>query len=117
VNASAHADRVELRVVDSGPGIPRDAADTVFAPFQRLGDRHTATGLGLGLSVARGFTSAMGGTLTIEDTPGGGCTVVIALPAAPAENPTFGGDANRDVSLAPHTPGPTRSGTTAERSP
>ncbi|HEY1974325.1 MAG TPA: DUF4118 domain-containing protein, partial [Pseudonocardia sp.] len=64
VRASAHAKRVELRVVDSGPGIPAEAADKLFIPFQRLGDRDTGTGVGLGLSVARGFTEAMGGTLT-----------------------------------------------------
>jgi two-component system sensor histidine kinase KdpD len=58
----------------------------VFAPFQRLGDRDATTGVGLGLSVARGFTEAMGGTIRIEDTPGGGLTVVISLPAAPEED-------------------------------
>ncbi|MFC5994458.1 DUF4118 domain-containing protein [Pseudonocardia hispaniensis] len=84
LRASALADRVELRVVDSGPGIPAGGADRLFAPFQRLGDRD-GSGLGLGLSVARGFTEAMGGTLTAEDTPGGGLTIVISLPAfAPA---------------------------------
>ncbi|MBB6374973.1 two-component system sensor histidine kinase KdpD [Pseudonocardia eucalypti] len=82
VRASAHADRVELRVVDSGPGVPRSAADGLFQPFQRLGDRDATTGVGLGLSVAKGFTTAMGGTLVAEDTPGGGLTVVISLPEA-----------------------------------
>jgi len=82
VRGSSHADRVELRVVDSGPGVPRDAVDGLFAPFQRLGDRDATVGVGLGLSVARGFTEAMGGTLTAEDTPGGGLTVVISLAAA-----------------------------------
>jgi two-component system sensor histidine kinase KdpD len=81
LRASAHADLVELRVVDSGPGVRVADADRLFAPFQRLGDRDH-NGLGLGLSVARGFTEAMGGTLTAEDTPGGGLTVVISLPAA-----------------------------------
>jgi len=81
LRASTHADVVELRVVDRGPGLPRGARDRVFAPFQRLGDRDH-TGLGLGLSVARGFTEAMGGTLTVEDTPGGGFTAVLGLPAA-----------------------------------
>ncbi|GEL16697.1 DUF4118 domain-containing protein [Pseudonocardia asaccharolytica] len=80
LRASALADRVELRVVDSGPGIPAGDADQLFAPFQRLGDRDRG-GLGLGLSVARGFTEAMAGTLTAEDTPGGGLTIVISLPA------------------------------------
>ena len=85
LRASAHADRVELRVVDSGPGVPRLAREALFAPFQRLGgepsDRDGTTGVGLGLSVARGFVEVMGGALTAEDTPGGGLTVVIALPA------------------------------------
>jgi two-component system sensor histidine kinase KdpD len=80
VRASRHADRVELRVVDHGPGLPRGAADEVFAPFQRLGDRAATPGVGLGLSVAKGFTEAMNGTIAAEDTPGGGLTVVIALP-------------------------------------
>lgn len=85
LRASAYADRVELRIVDSGPGVPRLSREALFAPFQRLGgarpsDRDGATGVGLGLSVARGFTEAMGGTLTAEDTPGGGLTVVISLP-------------------------------------
>jgi two-component system sensor histidine kinase KdpD len=81
LRASAHADLVELRVVDSGPGVSVADAEKLFVPFQRLGDR-AHNGLGLGLSVARGFTEAMGGTLTAEDTPGGGLTVVISLPAA-----------------------------------
>lgn len=82
LRASAHAHAVELRVVDSGPGVPADRAEKLFAPFQRLGDRNPG-GLGLGLTVARGFTEAMGGTLAAEDTPGGGLTMVVRLPAAP----------------------------------
>jgi len=75
VRGSAHAGRVELRVCDHGPGLLRGAADAVFAPFQRLGsiergDRQTASGIGLGLSVAKGFMEAMGGVIAAEDTPG-----------------------------------------------
>jgi two-component system sensor histidine kinase KdpD len=89
VRASAYAERVELRVVDDGPGVPPRALDKLFTPFQRLGDRDASTGVGLGLHVARGFTEAMGGTLTPEDTPGGGLTVVLSLPTAvvPAAGP------------------------------
>ncbi|RAS61918.1 two-component system sensor histidine kinase KdpD [Lentzea atacamensis] len=79
LRASAHGSEVELRVVDHGRGLPRGTADQVFAPFQRLGDR-TPGGVGLGLSVAKGFTEAMEGTISMEDTPGGGLTVVISLP-------------------------------------
>jgi two-component system sensor histidine kinase KdpD len=81
VRASAHAEHVELRVVDSGPGVSRAGADRLFVAFQHLDDRDHG-GLGLGLSVARGFTEAMGGTLTAEDTPAGGLTLVVSLPAA-----------------------------------
>ena len=80
VRASAHDDRVELRVVDHGRGLPTRAAESVFTPFQRLGDRDATNGLGLGLSVAKGFVDAMGGAISAEDTPGGGLTIVISLP-------------------------------------
>ncbi|MFG2755221.1 ATP-binding protein [Streptomyces wuyuanensis] len=80
VSASALASRVELRVVDRGPGVPDEARDRIFEPFQRHGDAPRGAGVGLGLAVARGFTEAIGGTLTAEDTPGGGLTMVITLP-------------------------------------
>jgi two-component system sensor histidine kinase KdpD len=81
--ASALGDRVELRVVDRGPGIPEGDRDRMFVPFQRLGDTDNTTGVGLGLALARGLTEAMDGTLSAEDTPGGGLTMTISLPAAP----------------------------------
>lgn len=83
LRASAYSDRVELRVVDRGRGVAPRERDALFAAFQRLGDRDATSGLGLGLSVAQGLTVVMGGELTAEDTPGGGLTVVISLPAAP----------------------------------
>ncbi|WP_410571688.1 DUF4118 domain-containing protein [Amycolatopsis sp. cmx-4-61] len=84
--ASAHSGRVELRIVDHGKGLRKGAADSAFAPFQRLGgDRDTTPGVGLGLSVAKGFTEAMGGTIRAEDTPGGGLTIVLSLPAFSVE--------------------------------
>jgi two-component system sensor histidine kinase KdpD len=83
VEAGAVGDRVHLRVVDHGPGIPVDQRELVFQPFQRLGDNPSdGTGVGLGLAVARGFVDAMGGELEVEDTPGGGITMVVSLPAA-----------------------------------
>jgi two-component system sensor histidine kinase KdpD len=82
LRASAYEGRAELRIVDSGPGVPAKARDHLFAPFQRLGDRDATTGVGLGLSVARGLTEVMGGALTAEDTPGGGLTTVVSLPIA-----------------------------------
>jgi two-component system sensor histidine kinase KdpD len=74
--------RIEVRVADRGPGVPDEAKERIFAPFQRLGDAPRGTGVGLGLAVARGFTEAIGGTLHAEDTPGGGLTMVFALPLA-----------------------------------
>jgi two-component system, OmpR family, sensor histidine kinase KdpD len=82
VRASAYGDEVELRVVDHGRGLPKKAADRIFIPFQRLGDRDNTSGVGLGLSVAKGFVDAMGGSIRAEDTPGGGLTIVISLPIA-----------------------------------
>ncbi|MEU1779046.1 ATP-binding protein [Streptomyces abikoensis] len=84
VAASVLASRVELRVVDRGPGLRPADRERAFEPFQRLGDTDNTTGLGLGLALSRGLTEAMGGTLTPEDTPGGGLTMVVSLPAAPA---------------------------------
>ncbi|MFF9623081.1 ATP-binding protein [Streptomyces griseosporeus] len=84
VFASAMADRVEVRVVDRGPGVPDDAKERIFEPFQRHGDAPRGAGVGLGLAVARGFAEAMDGTLHAEDTPGGGLTMVLGLRASPA---------------------------------
>ena len=84
VNAGRVGDRVLINVIDKGPGIPRGTEDQIFEAFQRLGDHDNTTGVGLGMSVARGFVEAMGGTIAASNTPGGGLTVVVDL-AAPQE--------------------------------
>jgi two-component system, OmpR family, sensor histidine kinase KdpD len=85
VNAGQVGPRVLINVIDEGPGVSKGAADDMFQPFQRLGDFDTTTGLGLGLSVAKGFVEAMSGTITACDTPGGGLTILIDL-AAPLQD-------------------------------
>ncbi|MGH3310579.1 MAG: DUF4118 domain-containing protein [Streptomyces sp.] len=79
ISASTLGERVELRIVDRGIGVPDDAKIRIFEPFQRYGDAPRGSGVGLGLAVARGFAEAMGGTLSAEDTPGGGTTMVLSL--------------------------------------
>ena len=80
VQAHVMPTTVEIMVVDQGPAYPRRAgADVRAVPAAR---RHLAGGLGLGLAVARGLTEAIGGTLSAEDTPGGGLTMVLAVPRA-----------------------------------
>ena len=74
--------RVQLRIIDAGPGIPVDRREDVFVAFQRLGDVDNTTGVGLGLALSKGFVEAMGGSIEVEDTPGGGLTMVIDLGAA-----------------------------------
>ncbi|WP_234714458.1 sensor histidine kinase, partial [Mycobacterium tuberculosis] len=82
VSSSRLGDRAEIRIIDRGEGITPERRDRIFQPFQRFGDTDNTTGLGLGLALSRGFTEGMGGSLTPEDTPGGGLTMVISLPLA-----------------------------------
>ena len=90
--------RVELRVIDQGPGVPDAVKESMFQPFQRLGDAPKGAGVGLGLAVARGLTEALDGSVWAEDTPGGGLTVVVSLPAAApaAKAHTTGSDTSTD---------------------
>jgi two-component system sensor histidine kinase KdpD len=82
IEAATVGDRAVLRVVDRGPGVGPGQHDQVFDAFQRLDD-HGTGGVGLGLAIARGFTAAMDGDLSLDDTPGGGLTVTVTLPIAP----------------------------------
>ncbi|HUZ37320.1 MAG TPA: DUF4118 domain-containing protein [Streptosporangiaceae bacterium] len=80
---------VVLEVQDHGPGVPDQLKERIFEPFERLDERGTGNGVGLGLAVAKGFLDAMGGTVAALDTPGGGLTMQVTLPVAatPATSP------------------------------
>ena len=95
MTATARGGRVELRVIDHGPGIPEADRERVFLPFQRRGDPGHRTGVGLGLVVSRGLAEAMGGTVEPEETPGGGLTMVICMPAAPGRTAAVAGGARQ----------------------
>ncbi|HEY1451717.1 MAG TPA: ATP-binding protein [Solirubrobacteraceae bacterium] len=88
VRARAVRDRVIVRVVDRGPGIPPAQLERVFEPFYRAG---TSTGghrgSGLGLAIARGFTEASAGTLHVESLPGQGASFVFELPLSEVAEP------------------------------
>ena len=86
VSTSTFGDRLEIRIIDHGPGVPPEKKDDIFLPFQRVGDTDNTIGLGLGLALSRGFIEAMHGILSPEDTPGGGLTMVIALAATSSTN-------------------------------
>lgn len=84
ISATATRHDIELRVIDSGPGLSDDRKAHMFEPFQRLGDA-SPDGLGLGLAVTEGLATAVGAEITVEDTPGGGLTMVLTIPLAQPE--------------------------------
>ena len=98
ISTSGFGHSVQIRIMDQGPGIPSDRRDEIFVPFQRLGDTDNSTGLGLGLALSRGFIEGMGGSLEAEETPGGGLTMVVSLPAA---DPVSDSEAESETEGAP----------------
>lgn len=87
IRALAHDDRLDLVVVDHGPGLTESQQATAFEPFQRFEDRGSTGGLGLGLPICAGFCEAMGAALTLSTTPGGGLTAGVRLALATHEAP------------------------------
>jgi two-component system sensor histidine kinase KdpD len=85
VSTSVLGGRTQVRVCDTGPGVPEDDRERIFLPFQRHGDAPSGDGVGLGLAVARGLAEAMDGEVSAEETPGGGLTMVIELPNAESD--------------------------------
>ena len=89
LRARAVGQRVVMRVVDRGPGIPSAQRERVFEPFYRSGtERSGHRGSGLGLAIARGFVEANGGTIAVESLPGQGTTFVVEFPTAPVPAPS-----------------------------
>jgi K+-sensing histidine kinase KdpD len=80
-------DRVVVRVVDQGPGIPENEWERIFEPFQRGGDGRSESGSGLGLTIVRGFVEANGGEIRIESMPGQGSSFVVTFPVGKTGTP------------------------------
>lgn len=79
--AAAQVDsRIEIRIIDHGPGLSKKDTSKLFTPFQRFGDRDNSTGVGLGLAIVKGFTELMNGQVSMEATFQGGLTMVLAFP-------------------------------------
>ena len=81
LSASQAGDSVVLEIADHGPGVADAFKSLMFEPFERLEARNTGTGVGLGLAVVKGFLDTMGGSVAATDTPGGGLTIQVTLPA------------------------------------
>jgi two-component system, OmpR family, sensor histidine kinase KdpD len=102
LTGSSLHDRVELKIIDRGPGVPEEQWNRIFIPFQRMGDTDNTTGAGLGLALSRGLTEAMDGTLEPDETPGGGLTMTLSLPAVPPPSVHVGrGDIDQDRDSEP----------------
>ncbi|MFH8988483.1 sensor histidine kinase [Streptomyces sp. NPDC017940] len=88
VTVTSRADGVwaVLEVADDGDGVPRQERERIFERFVRLDDARSRDegGAGLGLAIARDVAARHGGTLTVDDSPGGGAVFVLRLPAATA---------------------------------
>jgi PAS domain S-box-containing protein len=75
--------RLQIKVTDTGLGIPPEALERLFVPFDRLGSERTAVeGSGLGLPLTKRLAEAMGGTLGLATTVGQGSTFWVELPLA-----------------------------------
>ena len=81
ITALAGASSAKLAVIDHGRGVAKEEEADLFEPFRSADDRQLG-GLGLGLTVARGFVEAMDGVLVADRTPGGGMTMRLRLPLA-----------------------------------
>jgi signal transduction histidine kinase len=76
ISSLPHIDTVEIRVSDSGRGIPPDALEKIFDRFQQVekSDATQRSGVGLGLAICKAIVQAQGGTIGVTSTPGKGST-------------------------------------------
>ena len=81
VTAGIVGNRIDLRIIDRGPGIDPDTRQMIFEPYRTLDDTHMA-GVGLGLAVAKGLSDALTHQITVDDTPGGGTTMILSVELA-----------------------------------
>ncbi len=90
IEITAHdmGEQVEIRVRDTGCGIPEDAIDNIFATFTQIdtSDTRRAQGTGLGLAITKKLVTLHGGTIRVESTPGKGSTFAFTMPKPPDRN-------------------------------
>ncbi len=73
------ADQIVLSVIDAGPGVPPAEREKIFDRFYRSDTNGEKPGVGLGLPIVRGLAEACGGTVWVEDAPGGGAAFRVTL--------------------------------------
>jgi K+-sensing histidine kinase KdpD len=73
-------EKITVRVVDQGPGIPQSEWQRIFEPFQHGAANGASGGAGLGLAIAKGFVEANGGEITVDSVPGQGSSFVVSMP-------------------------------------
>ena len=78
---SADATGARFTVTDSGPGVPLAERTAIFRRLYRSDASRSQRGFGLGLSLAKAMVEAHGGTITVDDAPGGGARFTLSLPA------------------------------------
>lgn len=80
VRLEAADDAVMLSVIDAGPGVPRKERERIFDRFTRLEPSGRSPGIGLGLAIVRQLVEACGGSVWVEDGPGGGAAFRVQIP-------------------------------------
>jgi signal transduction histidine kinase len=79
VQVQPSEDHVVLSVIDSGPGVPPEDRERIFERFYRRDPNGTRPGMGLGLAIVRGLVESSGGSVWVEEAPGGGAAFRVAL--------------------------------------